>query len=40
MGVTFGEEGTGFMRMNLAAPFQLIKEGTDRIRRAIEERKG
>ncbi len=39
-GVTFGEEGTGFMRMNLAAPFQLIKEGTDRIRRAIEERKG
>ncbi|UOQ48106.1 pyridoxal phosphate-dependent aminotransferase [Gracilibacillus caseinilyticus] len=34
-GASFGEEGTGFMRMNVACPFTLVEEGTNRIIKAL-----
>ncbi|MCP3028284.1 PatB family C-S lyase [Halobacillus sp. A5] len=37
-GVSFGEEGEGFMRMNLAAPPNIIAEGVNRILNAIREK--
>lgn len=36
-GVSFGEEGTGFMRMNIACPLAIVKEGTSRIMNALEK---
>ncbi|MBO8156728.1 MAG: putative C-S lyase [Bacillaceae bacterium] len=38
-GSTFGEEGNGFMRMNIACPKQRVEEGTKRIVRALKELK-
>ncbi len=35
-GLSFGVEGEGFMRMNVACPQTVVKEGLDRIRKAIE----
>ncbi|AQR78348.1 MalY/PatB family protein [Paenibacillus larvae] len=37
-GYTFGSEREGFIRINLAAPRALLKEGLDRINRAIKEK--
>jgi cystathionine beta-lyase len=34
-GVFFGEEGAGFMRINLAAPKKLVEEGLTRIEEAV-----
>ncbi|WP_079526882.1 MalY/PatB family protein [Halobacillus hunanensis] len=34
-GASFGEEGAGFMRMNIAAPKKLIEEGVSRIIQAV-----
>jgi cystathionine beta-lyase len=34
-GAWFGTGGEGFMRMNIATPRALIKEGLDRISRAV-----
>ncbi|SHM92034.1 MalY/PatB family protein [Gracilibacillus kekensis] len=34
-GASFGEEGNGFMRMNIACPLESVKEGTNRIIRAL-----
>ena len=31
----FGEEGSGFMRMNLACPLSYVKEAMDRLARAV-----
>ncbi|MDX8044779.1 MalY/PatB family protein [Gracilibacillus sp. S3-1-1] len=36
-GATFGEEGIGFMRMNVACPLSTVKEGTERILAALEK---
>ncbi|UOQ46428.1 pyridoxal phosphate-dependent aminotransferase [Halobacillus salinarum] len=36
-GASFGEEGNGFMRLNIAAPKDLIVEGTNRIINAVKE---
>lgn len=33
----FGEEGSGYIRMNVACPRVLLKEGLDKIRKAIRE---
>jgi cysteine-S-conjugate beta-lyase len=38
-GYTFGSEGEGFIRINLATPRALLKEGLDRINRAIKEKR-
>jgi cysteine-S-conjugate beta-lyase len=35
-GASFGEEGTGFMRMNIACPLDIVKEGTTRIKNALD----
>ncbi len=35
-GASFGEEGIGFMRMNIACPLDIVKEGTTRIINALE----
>ncbi|GAE94009.1 cystathionine beta-lyase [Gracilibacillus boraciitolerans JCM 21714] len=37
-GASFGEEGTGFMRMNIACPLELVKDGTNRIISALDRR--
>ncbi|WP_181349515.1 MalY/PatB family protein [Thalassobacillus sp. CUG 92003] len=34
-GTSFGDEGEGFMRLNIAAPFATLEEGLDRIITAI-----
>ncbi|MBH0231060.1 MalY/PatB family protein [Halobacillus yeomjeoni] len=34
-GASFGEEGNGFMRLNIAAPKPIIEDGVDRIVRAV-----
>lgn len=34
-GLTFGPEGEGFMRMNVASPLSLVQEGVERIHKAI-----
>ena len=34
-GAWFGKGGEGFMRINIATPRALIKEGLDRIARAL-----
>lgn len=36
-GYWFGEEGKGFMRINIACPRTLLKEGLDRIRQAMKQ---
>ncbi|MFC4404815.1 MalY/PatB family protein [Gracilibacillus xinjiangensis] len=36
-GVSFGEEGTGFMRINIAAPFEIVKKGIDRLTNALDK---
>ena len=33
-GVLFGEQGSGFMRMNIAAPRHVIAEALEKINRA------
>ncbi|KAB8131820.1 putative C-S lyase [Gracilibacillus oryzae] len=38
-GVSFGEKGTGFMRMNIATPLALVKDGVERITTALDNRK-
>ncbi|WP_066192595.1 MalY/PatB family protein [Gracilibacillus timonensis] len=38
-GASFGEEGNGFMRMNVACPLSVVQEGTSRIIYALEARK-
>ncbi|SER77865.1 cystathione beta-lyase [Gracilibacillus ureilyticus] len=38
-GITFGDEGTGFMRINIATPLELVKEGIQRLIAALDERK-
>ncbi|GGF32771.1 aminotransferase [Halobacillus andaensis] len=37
-GVSFGEEGEGFMRMNLAAPREIVEEGVNRIITAVHQK--
>lgn len=37
-GLTFGEEGRGFMRLNIASPTSYIKAGVDKIVAALERR--
>ncbi|WP_101843201.1 MalY/PatB family protein [Halobacillus sp. Marseille-P3879] len=37
-GVSFGEEGKGFMRMNLAAPQEIIENGVQRIVDAVRQK--
>lgn len=34
-GISFGEEGSGFMRMNIAAPRVIIKQALERIKQAL-----
>jgi cystathionine beta-lyase len=36
-GAAFGAEGVGFVRLNFGTPRSLLKEGLDRIRRALED---
>ncbi|WP_028783563.1 MalY/PatB family protein [Thalassobacillus devorans] len=38
-GASFGKEGEGFMRMNIACPKATLKEGVDRIVKALENRR-
>lgn len=38
-GASFGKEGNGFMRMNVACPLSIVQEGTSRIIHALEARK-
>jgi cystathionine beta-lyase len=38
-GIIFGEQGSGFMRMNIAAPRSVIAEALERIARAERSRK-
>ncbi len=35
-GTSFGEEGTGFMRLNIAVPRSVVEEGMSRIKKAID----
>lgn len=35
-GASFGEEGEGFMRINIAAPFSIVEEGVSRIIKAVQ----
>lgn len=35
-GLSFGEEGRGFMRLNLASPSSYIKVGVDKIIAALD----
>jgi cystathionine beta-lyase len=37
-GAVYGQEGEGFMRMNIACPRSILVEALERIRRAIEAR--
>lgn len=36
-GTWFGEEGSGYMRMNVASPRAVVKEALERIERAVKE---
>ncbi|MFZ5967295.1 MAG: MalY/PatB family protein [Bacillota bacterium] len=36
-GTWFGEEGNGYMRMNIACPREILKEGLNRIEKAVRE---
>ncbi|NLE24403.1 MAG: pyridoxal phosphate-dependent aminotransferase [Clostridiaceae bacterium] len=36
-GITFGEEGNGFQRINFACPRQILLEGLERINKAVRE---
>ncbi|RWZ54870.1 pyridoxal phosphate-dependent aminotransferase [Halobacillus fulvus] len=36
-GASFGEEGEGFMRMNIAAPRPIVEDGTNRILEAVQK---
>jgi len=36
-GITFGKEGFGFQRLNFASPRTLLREGLERIRKAVAE---
>ncbi|HWQ73329.1 MAG TPA: PatB family C-S lyase [Desulfitobacteriaceae bacterium] len=36
-GITFGKEGLGFQRLNFACPRTLLREGLERIRKAVSE---
>jgi cystathionine beta-lyase len=38
-GIAFGEQGSGFMRMNIAAPRSVIAEALEKIARAERLRK-
>ncbi|MFG6117034.1 MalY/PatB family protein [Halobacillus sp. MO56] len=38
-GASFGKEGEGFMRMNIACPKATLEEGVDRIVKAVKNRK-
>ncbi|GEN57677.1 cystathionine beta-lyase [Halolactibacillus alkaliphilus] len=38
-GITFGEDGHGFMRMNIASPYNYIKEALDKLTQALDQRK-
>ncbi|ARI76711.1 MalY/PatB family protein [Halobacillus mangrovi] len=38
-GASFGDEGEGFMRMNLAAPRSIVEDGVSRIIQAVHEHK-
>ncbi len=38
-GKTFGESGEGFMRLNIGCPIALLKEGMERIERAVQNSK-
>ncbi|MFC7063934.1 MalY/PatB family protein [Halobacillus seohaensis] len=38
-GASFGEEGQGFMRINIAAPFEIIENGVTRIINAVQNHK-
>ncbi|MBM7570919.1 MalY/PatB family protein [Aquibacillus albus] len=38
-GISFGEEGSGFMRINIACPTTIVKQGLDRILTALNNRK-
>ncbi|PRO65983.1 MalY/PatB family protein [Alkalicoccus urumqiensis] len=39
-GHTFGEAGDGFMRMNVACPRDTVKEGLNRLKKALKDKKG
>jgi len=39
-GITFGEEGRGFMRMNIACPRAKLIEGLDRLKSAVDKTMG
>lgn len=38
-GITFGEDGHGFMRMNIASPYNYIQEALDKLTQALDQRK-
>ena len=38
-GIIFGEQGSGFMRMNIASPRSVIAEALERISKAEQLRK-
>ena len=35
-GTKFGEAGRGFLRMNVACPFDLVKDGVERFKLALK----
>ena len=35
-GFGFGEEGSGFVRMNIACPRYIIEDGLNRIKKAVD----
>ena len=35
-GFSFGEEGSGFVRMNIACPRYMIEDGLNRIKKAVD----
>jgi cystathionine beta-lyase len=37
-GITFGEQGSGFMRLNLASPRAVLKKALEQIRQALDRR--
>jgi len=37
-GIVFGQGGSGFMRLNIAAPRHVITAALERIKRALETR--
>lgn len=36
-GESYGEEGVGFMRINLACPFSVVEKAMERLKRAVEK---